>query len=75
MISNVAVIVFDERGAGNGWLLPAGPLREPMPKALTANQLVVYNADLPSTALPGFMSIRRLGGAVRLAGWWAGEPP
>ena len=72
---DVAVIVFDERGAGNGWLLPAGPLREPMPKTLAAHQLVVYNADLPSTALPGFMAIRRLGGAVRLAGWWAGEAP
>ena len=23
------LIVFDERGVGNGWLLPAGPLREP----------------------------------------------
>jgi tetraacyldisaccharide 4'-kinase len=26
--------VFDERGTGNGWLLPAGPLREPWPRAV-----------------------------------------
>ncbi len=26
----VEVVLFDERGGGNGWLLPAGPLREPM---------------------------------------------
>ncbi len=28
---DVEVVVFDERGAGNGWLLPAGPLRELLP--------------------------------------------
>ncbi len=28
---DVEVWVFDERGAGNGWLLPSGPLREPLP--------------------------------------------
>lgn len=30
--ADVAVAVFDERGLGNGWLLPAGLLREPWPK-------------------------------------------
>lgn len=72
---DVEVVVFDERGAGNGWLLPAGPLREPVdaPAAAPA-QLVLYNAAQPSTALPGWLGQRRLGGFVRLRDWWQGLP-
>jgi tetraacyldisaccharide 4'-kinase len=29
---DLEVCVFDNRGCGNGWLLPAGPLREPWPR-------------------------------------------
>jgi len=72
---DVSVIVFDERGAGNGWLLPAGPLREPLPRAVGPATLVLYNAPSPSTPLAGYASTRRLSGAVELASWWAGERP
>lgn len=30
---DIAIAVFDDRGIGNGWLLPAGLLREPWPPA------------------------------------------
>ncbi len=30
---DIEVCVFDDRGVGNGWLLPSGPLREPWPRA------------------------------------------
>ena len=30
---DVEICVFDGRGIGNGWLLPAGPLRQPWPPA------------------------------------------
>lgn len=29
---DLEICVFDSRGSGNGWLLPAGPLREPWPR-------------------------------------------
>ena len=68
------VIVFDERGAGNGWLLPAGPLRERLPAAVPPRTLVLYNAASPSTVLPGGMVQRSLAGVAALGAWRAGEP-
>jgi tetraacyldisaccharide 4'-kinase len=70
---DVQVLVFDERGGGNGLLLPAGPLRQRVPTALPARSIVVYNAPRPSTALPGFLARRRLIGAVSLEAWWQGQ--
>jgi len=67
---NAQVLVFDERGAGNGWLLPAGPLREPMPAQVPVRTAVLYNATRPSTPLPGHLALRRLAGVVSLADWW-----
>jgi tetraacyldisaccharide 4'-kinase len=33
---DIELCVMDERGTGNGWLLPAGPLREPWPRPVDA---------------------------------------
>lgn len=68
------VIVFDDRGAGNGFTLPAGPLRQRLPHAVPPRSLVLYNAAAPSTPLAGWCAQRRLAGAVELANWWAGRP-
>ncbi|MGA0613011.1 tetraacyldisaccharide 4'-kinase [Caldimonas sp. KR1-144] len=68
---DVELWVWDARGAGNGWLLPAGPLREPIDAApRSPAQLVLYNAERASTPLPGFLARRRLRGLVALAAWW-----
>lgn len=58
LASDLRVAVFDDRGLGNGWLLPAGPLREPWPPADAprAPQLVLRQArdGAPSQSpLPG----------------------
>ncbi len=74
---DIEVIVFDERGVGNGWLLPAGPLREPADtqpvSTLVAPPLVLHNADHPGTAHAGHQAQRALGSIVPLADWWAGR--
>jgi tetraacyldisaccharide 4'-kinase len=70
---DVAIAVFDDRGSGNGWLLPAGLLREPWPP-LAGNRfrpdLVLQQrrddapaATAPATTdLPTFQAVRRLAG-------------
>ena len=44
---DIAVCVFGDGGLGNGWLLPAGPLREPWPRP--ADLVVVGATPVPDT--------------------------
>lgn len=75
LMRDVQVLVFDERGVGNGWLLPAGPLRERLPSTVPARSLVVYNAAAPSTPLPGTLARRSIAGLVQLGDWRRGQRP
>lgn len=44
---DIEICVFDDRGAGNGFLLPAGPLREPWPRPV---DLVLHSGLHPAFA-------------------------
>ena len=52
---DIEICVFDARSTGNGWLLPAGPLREPWPRAA---DLVLRPAEV--AGIEGFDIARRL---------------
>lgn len=67
------LLVFDQRGIGNGLLLPAGPLREPMPATTGPRQRVLYTGGVESTALPGALATRQLSGAWPLPAWRNGD--
>lgn len=50
---NVEIAVVDAtRALGNGWLLPAGPLREPVSRLGEVDAVVVLTATMPGVALP-----------------------
>ncbi|MGC3986961.1 MAG: tetraacyldisaccharide 4'-kinase [Pseudorhodoferax sp.] len=59
---DLEVCVFDDRGVGNGWLLPAGPLREPWPRAA---DLVLHSGERPAFA--GFRARRALAAQAQRA--------
>jgi tetraacyldisaccharide 4'-kinase len=62
---DLEICVFDERGTGNGWLLPAGPLREPWPRRC---DLVLHTGTTAAFA-EGFRGRRALADhAVRADG-------
>jgi tetraacyldisaccharide 4'-kinase len=52
---DLEICVFDGRGTGNGWLLPAGPLREPWPRPV---DLVLAHGDAPG--ITGYRMEREL---------------
>lgn len=56
---DIEICVFDDRGAGNGWLLPAGPLREPWPRPV---DLVIRTGG---AGVPGFEVQRQLAPVAR----------
>lgn len=59
---DIEVCVFDDRGTANGWLLPAGPLREPWPRPA---DLVLHTGTQPAFAGP--RAHRRLATAAQRA--------
>ena len=81
LVRNAELVVFDERGAGNGLMLPAGPLREPLPQTVPLTvpltlphvRRVLYTAGIRSTRLPGALALRSITSALPLAAWWAGD--
>ena len=51
---DIEICVFDQRNVGNGWLLPAGPLREPWPRSSKSGEpsidFVLHTTSIPPTS-------------------------
>lgn len=77
---DIELCVFNDDGVGNGFLLPAGPLREPWPRPVTAT-LYAGNPPHPLGSAPAFALQRQLApvarnglGDTRPLTEWAGQP-
>lgn len=81
MRHDVALCVFDDRGVGNGWPLPAGPLREAWPRTPWPGSVqFVLNTGMTPT-VDGHLARRDLApqainarGETRPLTHWVGQP-
>ena len=64
---DLEIALQDERGLGNGWLLPAGPLREPARRLARVDALVLRDAGRspPADGPPCFTLRTRLADTLR----------
>jgi len=58
---DIEIILFDARGSGNGWMLPAGPLREPVSRR---GDFIVVNAEQAPLNIPNDAIRMHLSGDV-----------
>lgn len=60
---DVEIVLCDERGNGNGWMLPAGPLREPA--ARRRDFTIINGACVPPGLPPPTFRMRLTGGVAQ----------
>lgn len=75
---DIEICVFNDDGVGNGFLLPAGPLREPWPRQVDC---VLHAGPAPAGTSPAFSLRRSLGpdamradGSTEPLAQWRGRP-
>jgi len=57
-------LIDGSRGFGNGWQLPAGPLREPLQRLHQVDHVVMTGDANPSLAIPGAVSMQLVPGML-----------
>ncbi len=66
---DIEIALLDERGLGNGWVLPAGPLREPAARLGRVDAIVLHRAEGAAVdGVPCFAMQSRLAGEIHRLG-------
>lgn len=76
LVRDIEICVFDARATGNGWLLPAGPLREPWPRRVDLVLRPEEAAAIPGHAIQRSLAAEavRADGSRRALDAFRGEP-
>ncbi|MDX3904222.1 MAG: tetraacyldisaccharide 4'-kinase [Pigmentiphaga sp.] len=67
---DVEIVVQDERGIGNGKLLPAGPLREPPSRLCSIDAIVTNRSGAPGSLPSAPASVRAVDMMLAIDGAW-----
>ena len=69
LMRDVELVVQDTRGVGNGWLLPAGPLRDPPSRLHSVDALITRRTQTERAAPSGGLAPKELAATMHISGF------
>lgn len=69
LMRDVELVVQDARGVGNGWLLPAGPLRDPPSRLRSIDALITRRTQTERATPKGGLAPKELAATMHISGF------
>lgn len=69
LMRDVELVVQDTRGVGNGWLLPAGPLRDPPSRLRSIDALITRRTQTERATPSGGLAPKELAATMQISGF------
>jgi tetraacyldisaccharide 4'-kinase len=69
LMRDIELVVQDTRGVGNGWLLPAGPLRDPPSRLRSIDALITRRTQTERVTQSGGLAPKELAATMYISGF------